>query len=129
MTIEAAFFGALAREAEAKTSKSGKPYLRFTARVGDGDNAQWVSVMAFGPEAIAFKDRMVKGARVYVEGKIAFSEWTGHDGIMRHGLSMVSWHCRLSQIGRNKPKRESTKSALQCPSPQPAPDLNDDLPW
>jgi len=47
--IEAAFFGVLARDAEGKTSKTGKSYVRFTARVGDGDSVQWVSVLAFDP--------------------------------------------------------------------------------
>jgi hypothetical protein len=38
--IEAAFFGSLGRDAEAKTSKNGKPYLRMNVSVGDGDAAQ-----------------------------------------------------------------------------------------
>ena len=50
--IEAAFFGALGRDAESKVSKSGKRYLRLNVRVGDGDSAQWVSVMCFDEEAI-----------------------------------------------------------------------------
>ena len=33
--IEAAMFGALGRDAEAKTSKTGKPYLRLNVRVGE----------------------------------------------------------------------------------------------
>jgi len=52
MTIECAFFGTLGRDAERKTSATGKRYLRLSVRVGDGDGAQWVSVLAFDPEAI-----------------------------------------------------------------------------
>jgi single-stranded DNA-binding protein len=103
--IEAAFFGALGRDAEAKTSKAGKAYLRLNVRVGDGDGAQWVSVMAFDQNAIDAADKMVKGARVYVEGSLSVTEWSAQDGVKRHGLSVMSWHCRLSQIGRNKPPR------------------------
>jgi single-stranded DNA-binding protein len=51
-----------------------QPYLRFTIR--DGDGAQWISIMAFDPKAVAAADRMKKGARVYVEGKITL-ERTG----------------------------------------------------
>jgi hypothetical protein len=86
--IEAAFFGALGRDAESKVSKAGKPYLRLNIRVGDGDGAQWVSAMVFDQSAID-----------------AASEWSGQDGVKRHGLSLMSWHCRLSQIGRNRPPR------------------------
>jgi hypothetical protein len=45
--IECAFFGALGRDAESKVAKSGKPYLKLNCRVGDGEAAQWVSVMCF----------------------------------------------------------------------------------
>jgi single-stranded DNA-binding protein len=109
--IEAAFFGALGRDAESKTSKTGKNYLRLNLRVGDGDTAQWVSVMTFDQSAIDAAASMTKGARVYIEGKLSLDEWSGQDGVKRHGLSVLSWHTRLSQIGRNKPTRESNKSA------------------
>ena len=49
---------------------------------------------------------MTKGARIYCEGRIEISEWSGQDGAQRHGLSCLSWHTRLAQIGRHKPKRE-----------------------
>jgi single-stranded DNA-binding protein len=111
MSIEAAFFGALGRDAESKVSGSGKPYLRLNVRVGDGDGAQWVSVMAFDQHAIDVADRLIKGARVYIEGRISLTEWVGQDGKQRHGLSVMSWHCRLAQIGRNRPKRKTASTA------------------
>src|ERR1700732_3916947 len=107
--IEAAFIATLGRDAERKVSSSGKSYLRLNGRVGDGDQAQWISVMAFDPEAIASADKMTKGAAVYVEGRLSISEWTDKAGAKRTGLSCMSWHTRLSQIGRNKPKRETPK--------------------
>jgi single-stranded DNA-binding protein len=107
MSIECAFLGGLSRDAEAKTSKAGKTYLRLNARTGEGDAAQFVNVMVFDPDAIQIANKLVKGSRVYVEGKISLDEWTGKDGTKRQSLSVMSSHCRLSQIGRNKPKRES----------------------
>ena len=68
MTIECAFFGTLGRDCERKVSSTGKKYLRLSVRVGDGDGAQWVSVLAFDPEAVEVADKLVQGARVYVEG-------------------------------------------------------------
>jgi single-stranded DNA-binding protein len=103
--IEVAFFGSLGRDAEAKTSKAGKAYLRLNVRVGDGDAAQWISVTAFDAKAAEQSDKFVKGARVYTEGTLRLEEWTGQDGIRRRGLSVMSWHCRLAEIGRNKPAR------------------------
>jgi single-strand DNA-binding protein len=111
MSIEAAFFGTLGRDAEQKTSQSGRQYLRLNVRVGDDDAAQWVSVLSFDERALEVADKLVKGARVYVEGRLSLNEWTGQDGEKRLGLSVMSWHCRLAQIGRNKAKRESVSVA------------------
>jgi single-stranded DNA-binding protein len=67
--IEAAMFGALGRDAEAKTSKTGKHYLRMNIRVGDGDTAQWINATVFDTKAIEAADRLVKGTRIYLEGR------------------------------------------------------------
>jgi single-strand DNA-binding protein len=105
--IEAAFFGALGRDAELKTSKAGKKYLRLNVRVGNGDGAQWVGVMVFGDEAEELAPKLLKGCRVYCEGKLSLDEWTAQDGSKRHGLNVMSFHCRLSAIGRNRPKSDA----------------------
>ena len=126
MSIECAFFGSLARDAEIKTSKNGKTYIRANIRVENGETAQFINVMVFDPEAIAAADRMLKGAKVYVEGRLSLDEWTGQDGQKRTGLSCMSFHCRLSAIGRNKPKRER---ATESPAPGGAVPFNDDIPF
>ena len=124
--IEVALFGTLGRDAEHKTSKNGKPYLRLNISCGEGDATQWVSATVFDERAIAVADKLVKGARVYLEGKLSLNEWTASDGT---GLSVLSWHCRLAQIGRAKAKSEKPKAA-----PQPAPasagaEFDDDIPF
>jgi single-strand DNA-binding protein len=135
MSIECALFGSLGRDAEAKTSKTGKPYLRLNVRVGDGDGVQWVSVMVFDQSAIDAVDKLIKGARVYVEGSLSVNEWTDQAGAKRHGLSVMSWHCRLAQIGHNRPKRDKPASDREVAAQSPnapngrADDLNDDIPF
>jgi single-stranded DNA-binding protein len=116
MSIEAALFGTLGRDAERKTSKNGKPYLRLNVACGEGETTTWVSAMVFDERAIAVADGFVKGARIYLEGKLSLHEWTAQDGTTRTGLSVFSWHCRLAQIGRAKAKYEKPK-----PTPQAAP--------
>ena len=105
MSIEVAFLGTLGRDAESKTSAKGKPYLRAGVRVGDGERAQWINVTAFDDEAIAAADKFVKGAAVYVEGRLTLDQWTDQEGAKRAGLSVMSWRFCLSQIGRNRQKR------------------------
>src|SRR5262249_13396828 len=114
MSIEAALFGTLGRDCERKTSKNGRQYLRLNIAVSEGDTTTWVSAMVFDERAIAVADALIKGARVYVEGKLSLNEWTTSDGEKRVGLNIMSWHCRLSQIGRAKVKSEKPK-----PTPQP----------
>jgi single-stranded DNA-binding protein len=133
MAIEAAFFGTLGRDAEAKTSKAGKPYLRLNIRVGDGDALQWVNCTSFDSEAVAAAERLVKGAKVYVEGRLTLDEWTSNDGTQRHGLSVMSFHTRIAQIGRNKPPKRDDDDASTAPSQgaqrSHANDLNDAIPF
>jgi single-stranded DNA-binding protein len=105
MSIECAFLGTLGKDAESKVSGSGKSYVRLNVRVGDGDQAQWISVMAFDQSAIDAADKLTKGVAVYVEGRLSISEWVDKNGAKRTGLSVISGHCRIAQIGRNRPKR------------------------
>jgi single-strand DNA-binding protein len=127
MSIECAMFGALGQDAERKTSKSGREYLRFNVRVGNDDAAQWVSVLCFDQSAVQLAESFTKGSRVYVEGRLSTSEWTGQDGAKRFGLSVMSWHCRLAQIGRNKPRKASEKPISVT---KPNNDFYDDeIPW
>jgi single-stranded DNA-binding protein len=102
MTIECAFFGAVGRDAEAKTSKNGKPYLRLSVRDGDGDGVQWISVIYFGQDTADLAPKLTKGARVYVEGSLRLDTWEQQDGTKRTGLNVMSFHCRPAAIGRNK---------------------------
>jgi len=92
-------------------SASIKPYVYL---IGPADRGSIKIGVSGAPEARLRK--LVKGARVYLEGRLQLSEWTDRDGKPRHGLSIMSWHCRVSQIGRAKAKSEKPK-----PAPQSAP--------
>jgi single-stranded DNA-binding protein len=82
--------------------------------------------MAFDTKAIEATDKMVKGSRVYCEGSLRLDEWTAQDGRTKHGLSVMSWHCRLSQIGRNKPRRERDDAGERSKVSAAAPSFYDD---
>jgi single-stranded DNA-binding protein len=133
MSIECAFFGSLVRDAEVKTSKGGKTYLRASIRVENGEHALFINSMVFDADAIAVADKLVKGARVYVEGKLSLDEWTAQDGSKRTGLSCMSFHTRLAQIGRAKPKADKAKQDfprdMHAPLGNSAADMNDDIPF
>jgi single-strand DNA-binding protein len=115
MSIEAAFIGTLGRDAESKTSKTGRSYLRLNVRTGEGDNATWVSITCFDEKAIEVADKLVKGAKVYVEGKLSLDTWEAADGSKRSGLSVLSFHCRLCAIGKNKPPKSNKPKTARSP--------------
>jgi single-stranded DNA-binding protein len=129
--IETAFFGALGRDAERKTSAAGKPFLRLNVRVGDGDAVQWINVTTFDANAIEAAEKLVKGSRVYVEGRLSLDEWTAKDGSKRQSLSCMSWHTRLSKIGRNRREKSTSdrESASHPYAPTSGAPFNDDVPF
>ena len=107
MSIDCAFHGFLASDAEAKTSQAGKKWARLRVGAGKDDAVQWVSVAVFGKAAETAAE-LKKGDRCYIEGAIKLDAWRGNDGTERHGLSVSSFKIeKTHQIGRNKPpKRE-----------------------
>ena len=70
MTIETAFFGFLARDAEPRTSRAGKAWVRLSVGgAGKDDAIQWVQVAVFG-KAAENAATLEKGDRVYCEGNV-----------------------------------------------------------
>jgi single-stranded DNA-binding protein len=106
VSIDAAFFGFLAADADTRTSKAGKPWVRLRVGVGKDDDVQWVSVSVFG-KAAETAAALKKSDRVYIEGQIRLDTWRGTDGIERHGLSVAAHKCEQThRIGRARPKRD-----------------------
>ena len=107
MTIDVAFYGFCAADADARTSKAGKPWVRLRAGVGKDDDLQWVQVAVFG-KAAETAARLKKGDRIYVEGNIRLDTWRGNDGIERHTLAVSSFKLeRTHKIGRARDQRTS----------------------
>jgi single-strand DNA-binding protein len=106
MSIDCAFYGFLAADAEQKVSKAGKAWTRLRVGVGKDDTVQWLSIAVFRKAAEA-AGKLKKGDRIYCEGTIKLDTWRGQDGVERSGLSVASFKLEQThQIGRNKPRRE-----------------------
>ena len=115
MSIDCAFYGFVAADAEARTSQAGKPWVRLRVGVGKDEAVQWVSVAVFGKAAEAAAE-LRKADRIYCEGTIKLDTWPGRDGVERHGLSVASFKIeKTHQIGRNRPKQSNHTSAPTSP--------------
>ena len=122
MTIDCAFYGFLAADADARTSKAGKPWTRLRVGVGRDDDVKWVNVAVFG-KAAETSATLKKGDRIYVEGSIKLDIWRGNDGTERHTLAVVAFKCeRTHNIGRARENRTSDRSDEQH-------DSNSDMPF
>ena len=111
--IECAFTGSVGRDPQIRPSKSGRPWLALSIVVGSGDEAQWVQVAVFGE--LAESGKFDKGTRVYIEGRLRLSTWSGKDGQERVGLNVVATHVQaLGQIGQ---KRALVKKTAASASP------------
>lgn len=92
--------GYVTRDAEAKVSKTGKPYILFSIAVVDKatDTTRYVKILNFDLAANAAD--FTKGATVRVTGKLNHDSWTGRDGVERTG-----WSCLASKVSvTEKPK-------------------------
>jgi single-stranded DNA-binding protein len=69
--------------------------------VGGDDAVQWVDVACFKDAAQRAVERLHKGDRAYVEGRIELQRWTGQDGVERSGLKVTCFKVEpVGQIGR-----------------------------
>ena len=103
--FEAAITGTLGRDPARGTSGSGKPWLRMSLAVGNGDNTAWVSVIT-SVNVDELAEQLHKGDKAYAEGHLSFSKWTGRDGVERSGLSLAAWRVEpLGQIGKRRPRK------------------------
>ena len=115
MSIECAFHGFCARDADARTSQAGKPWVSLSIGVGKDDDVQWVQVAVFGTAA-AKAATLKKFDRCYIEGSIKLNAWRASDGTERHGLSVAAFKCEQThRIGRNRPKRDTKEHTFGTP--------------
>ena len=127
-TIECALAGRVGQEPQMRTSQAGKTWLSFSIAVGSGETAQWVQVAAFGALAEDLADRLRKGDRAYVEGRVRLNTWTDKAGAQRAGLSVsASVVHPLGQIGRRRQAAKSNATAAPVRDARPArPDRTED---
>jgi single-stranded DNA-binding protein len=130
MSIECAFYGFLARDADARLSQAGKPWVRLSIGVGKDDAVQWVNVAVFG-KAAEKAAALKKSDRCYIEGTIKLDTWRGNDGTERHGLSVAAFKCEPThRIGCNRPNRNTKEREFGTqPGANDGADFNDKIPF
>ena len=109
--ITAALTGRIGQDAELKYLPTGNALATFSvaaddAKKGDDAPTEWVRVTVWGEVAEELAPRLVKGTRVYVEGRLKLEQWQAKDGAQRSALKLSAWVCQpMGQIGKNRPRR------------------------
>jgi single-strand DNA-binding protein len=116
--ISACAIGRLGQDAELRYLQNGTPILSCSIAVQDdraaeGTPPQWLKIAVFGEraEALSGSAGLVKGAEVYVEGRVRLNRWTTPDGSERSGLELTAWRLDvLGAIGRRAPRPEGART-------------------
>ena len=91
--------GNLGRDPEKRYTQDGKPVTRFSVaattrrkgREGEWeDHTEWFSVTVFGRQAETLAERLTKGTRVYVEGRLESRQYETQNGGKGFSLDVIA---------------------------------------
>jgi single-strand DNA-binding protein len=114
------FIGNLGADPERGYLQDGTARVRYRIAVNDrkrnanGETAEstfWVSVTALGKQAELAADRLRKGSRVLIRGKLEPREWTGNDGVNRFSLDLLQRDMEFLDTRRDGTPAEDTPVA------------------
>lgn len=135
--------GNLGRDPEKRYTQDGRPITRFsvaatTRRQREGewqDHTEWFGVTVFGTRAETLVDRLSKGSRVYVEGRLESRTYES-GGQTRVGLDVIANEVVLLDSRQRDDSGEmgfepvgAERSGRGAPAAAPAEDELEDLPF
>lgn len=125
------FAGYLGRDAELRSTPSGKTVMNFSVGVsvgfGDEKKTLWVGCALWGERAEKLHPYLKKGKPVVVTGDIELRTYTTRDN--EHGAELVLNVQRVTLIGGKRDDEGQRPAAQrQAPAQQPA-DFDDPIPF
>lgn len=109
--------GNLGRDPDLRYTPSGQAVASFSLAssrnwvTSDGtrrDATEWFDIVAWGPLAEICKQHLVKGSRVYIEGRLKTRNWTDSDGQRHSQIEVVANEMiMLDNRGSARPKQRS----------------------
>ncbi len=112
------------------TSFSVATNRRYTVGEEQREETQWFRVSAWNRLAETCNQYVVKGMRVYVEGRLSVREYIGQDGQTRTSVDVNAFDVRfLDRPGDSGSGQGGDMGGDSGYSPGPPPDGAEDLPW
>ncbi len=96
---KAMVIGNLTRDPEVRTTTTGKSVASFAVATNEvwkdasgtrQEKAEYHNVVAWGKLAEICQQYLHKGKKIYIEGRLQTSEWTGKDGVKRYKTEIVA---------------------------------------
>ena len=96
---KAMLIGNLTRDPESRTTPSGQQVTTFsvatnrawTTSAGEKqERSDFHNIVAWGKLADIASKYLAKGRRIFVEGRLQTSDWTGQDGVKRYRTEIVA---------------------------------------
>ena len=112
------------------TSFSVATNRRYTAGGEEREETQWFRVSAWNRLAETCNQYVVKGMKVFVDGRLSTREYVGQDGQTRTSVDVNAFDVRfLDRPGEADPGQGGDLGDGSGYSPDPPPDGAEDLPW
>ena len=131
--------GRVGRDPEMRYTPNGDPVTsfsvatnrRYTVQGEQREETQWFNVSAWNRLAENCNQYVVKGMRVYVEGRLSTREYMGQDGQTRTSLDVRAFEVQfLDRPGDGGPGQGGDVGGGGGGyAPGPPPDGVEDLPW
>lgn len=96
---KAMVIGNLTRDPEVRSTATGKSVASFAVATNEvwkdasgarQEKAEYHNVVAWGKLAEICQQYLHKGKKIYIEGRLQTSEWTGKDGVKRYKTEIVA---------------------------------------
>ncbi len=97
------FTGNLGKEPDMSYTKGGNAVTKFSIAVSQGKDkpAMWLNVETWKQLAVQCNDKLTKGTRVEIDGRLAQDVWE-KDGQKRYALKVVAQTVRLLKKGEGQ---------------------------
>lgn len=119
MVNKAILIGNLGKDPEVMYGQSGTAICNFTLatteKYKDESKTEWHRIVAFGKLGEICGEYLVKGSKVYIEGRIQTREWEDRDGNKKYTTEIVAREMKM--LDSKKQEKESYD--------HPSPDDND----
>ena len=126
--------GNVGRDPEMRYTNAGKSVTNFSVAcnrkytAGDGESreeTEWLNVTAWDKRAEFVNDYVVKGAKVFVQGRFSSRQYKARNGDMRTAMEVTALHVELMSGSRDDEPAQNRPEGVGADQDM-APD---DLPW